>query len=306
MLAMPFMKTVSFVISSEMCDDDPETPKIQPFRPVSRTRDGGWSISSGSFENFPARLADTRRRFRLEDIFPDLTPYIHRAMERFTPGSSTDDPHVVTADGLVFSTMTLGEFVYAHAAKDAAIELQVRHGRLPGFQPWASFNVAAAVRAGAHVYEVRLPEPGATRVVILQDGQPIGLPAGGYAMDGAWVTIAPDGSLEILAPEMNLGAELDGRPEAVSRVHIGRRPETQLIRADESEPLYSLAIELTTPPVGRYRGLFGVYDKKPENETTGRDGQVKDRVGDFVDAFTDAGAENGLVVLLVHNVSLLV
>jgi hypothetical protein len=182
--------------------------------------------------------------------------------------------------------MTLGEFVYARGGT-SSIELQARHARLPGFASWASFNVAAAVRALGHTYEVRLPAAGAARAAleVLVDGRPLGLPAGVYTIDGAVVKVDPEDAVEISVKEPDLPEELAGTDGAWTRVRIAKRPDNELVRENTREPAVSLYVSMGTPSVDRYRGLLGRPNGKVADELTGPDGEIVPALSQFIESW---------------------
>ncbi len=211
-------------------------------------------------------------------------------------GTSNGDPHISTIDGITYTTLTLGEFVYARSVNPGGVELQSRHARLPSFADWASFNVAAAVRAGGNTFEVRLtPTRAATeKLILLLNGKPLTLSAGFYTFGETTVQIEADNSLVVYSLEKDLPAASVGSPQAWTRVRIGKKPDNDLVRADTTEPVVSLDISMSTLPIGRYQGLLGTPNGNRQDEMTIPDGTVVTSLKGFVEAWRNADRTKSL------------
>ncbi len=203
-----------------------------------------------------------------------------------TPVAKTfGDPHITTADGVSYSTMKLGEFVYARSTLPGGVEVQARQTRLPNFADWASFNTGAAVGAGGHVFEVRLPESRkqGDSLILLIDGEVAELPPGRYTFDDAFVEIKAGNELVVYYAEP--GIEPDVYNSTATRVRVGAMTENALVRPDPATDILSLEISISTPPVGRYRGLFGTPDGNADNEAALPDGRFPETWDGFIEGW---------------------
>ncbi len=181
-------------------------------------------------------------------------------------GKTFGDPHISTADGVAYSTMKLGEFVYARSSLPDGVEIQARQTRLPNFADWASFNTAIAVKVGGHIFEVRVP---ASRklgddLILLIDGEISELPEGEYTIGDAFIKIGDGNELKLYYEEPNMPAGANYAP--VTEIYVGAMTENSLVRTDPTSDVLSLEANISTPPIGRYKGLFGTIDGNPENE----------------------------------------
>jgi hypothetical protein len=214
----------------------------------------------------------------------------------YSSGNSSGDPTVNTPDGLLFTTMQLGEFVLAKSTVPSGPELQARQGRLPGYADWASFNVAAALKVNGQRFEVRLPNPlsPSAPLVLLINGKPVSLAPSEYEMQGVTFRVGADNSLEVWFKEENLPPDPSGRTIGVSRVRIGKLFENDLARANEDEPVVSLDISFATPPVGRYRGVLGIPNGKPEDDMSLPNGTVVTDLDAFMESWRVTKAEDSV------------
>jgi outer membrane protein assembly factor BamB/protocatechuate 3,4-dioxygenase beta subunit len=212
-------------------------------------------------------------------------------------GTSNGDPHISTIDGITYTTMTLGEFVYARSnAAPGGVELQSRHGRISNFADWASFNVAAAVKAGGNTFEVRLPPNRAAteKLILLLNGKPLELPTGVYTFGEATIQIEADNSLVVYSLEKDLPATVANTPKAWTRVRIGKKPDNDLVRPDTTEPIVSLDISMNTAPIGRYQGLLGTPNGQRSDEMTIPNGSVVTSLKGFVEAWRNTDRTKSL------------
>ena len=194
------------------------------------------------------------------------------------------DPHISTTDGVAYSTMALGEFVYARGSDPDGVVVQARQTRLPNFADWASFNTAAAVRVGGHTYEVRLP---ASRkfgddLTLLIDGEPADLPPGSYAIGDGFVEI--DDSNQIILHYQEPGVP-STESQKTTRVRIGTMTENQLVRPDPATDVLSLEVTMNTPLLGRYAGFFGTPDGDADNEFVLPSGSFPDTWAGFIEGW---------------------
>ena len=203
-----------------------------------------------------------------------------------TPVAKTfGDPHVTTADGVSYSTMKLGEFVYARSTRPGGVEVQARQTRLPNFADWASFNTGAAVGAGGHIFEIRLPESRkqGDDLILLIDGEVAELPPGRYTFGDAFVEIKAGNELVVYYAEP--GIESDVYNSTATRVRVGAMTENALVRPDPATDILSLELSISTPPVGRYRGLFGTPDGDADNEAALPDGRFPETWDGFIEGW---------------------
>ena len=209
------------------------------------------------------------------------------ALQTLPVAKTFGDPHISTADGVSFSTMELGEFVYAQPDNPDGVRVQARQTRLPTFEPWASFNTAAAVYAGGHVYEVRLPESGryADDPTLLIDGEESTLPLGRYTIGDAFIEIKKKTGWELLIWYEEPGVPQGVYTSTATRVRIGMMTENAVVRPDPTTDVLSLEISINTPPVGRYKGFFGTPDGDRNNEFVLADGSEPGLWQDFIEGW---------------------
>ncbi|NJN65939.1 MAG: DUF5050 domain-containing protein [Chloroflexaceae bacterium] len=202
--------------------------------------------------------------------------------------SSWGDPHNGTFDGASYTSIALGEFLYAYDVNNRErFELQVRQGTLPGFPDWAVFNTAAAMRAGGHVFEVRLPpgEAYSRNLIFLLDGEVVDMPSGQYEFGDALVSLTSRHEITI-----NLNA-YETLPPGLSeeqnafKVRIGTESEN-VVGASEKLGV-ALRVNVTWPE-GVYpplRGMLGKADGKIGNEFKDREGRGVASLDDFYEAW---------------------
>ena len=203
-----------------------------------------------------------------------------------TPVAKTfGDPHITTADGVAYSSMKLGEFVYARSTLPGGVEVQARQTRLPNFADWASFNTGAAVSAGGHVFEIQLPESRkqGDDLILLIDGEVAELPPGRYTFSDAFVEIKAGNELIVYYAEPSIAQ--DTYQSTATRVRIGTMTENALVRPDPETDILSLEISINTPPVGRYRGLFGTPDGDANNEAMLPNGRFPETWDGFLEGW---------------------
>jgi outer membrane protein assembly factor BamB len=211
-------------------------------------------------------------------------------------GWAFGDPHIATPDGLRYSPMHLGEFVYARSSAVGGVELQVRQQRLSGLPLWASFNTAAAVRADGHVFEIRLLAQVAPTdpLTLLIDGQEKNLAPGDYTLGNVGFRIEKGNDLTIWTSEAGISDEVAATSGNLTKVRLSRFVENDLLRANISEPVISLNVSMSTPPVGRYRGLFGVPDGDPNNDSTLSDGTSATTIDELMESWRIKDAASSL------------
>jgi choice-of-anchor A domain-containing protein len=191
-------------------------------------------------------------------------------------GSGWGDPHLSTIDGATYTSLQLGEFVYARniVGDPGAVEVQARHERISGFPDWASFITVAAIRAGGHTYEVRLPENPGTPLQLLIDGQVSDLVPGTYQYGTAVLEIRADNAITVWTEDENGN---------ITRVDSGTLSE--ILLGSSTEPVISLKVTMSTARDGAYRGLLGTPDGLFENEFTARDGSVIPVYDTFIESW---------------------
>jgi hypothetical protein len=197
-------------------------------------------------------------------------------------GDAWGDPHITTRAGASFTSYELGEFTYAEphpaAGVTGGMTVQVRHQKLPGFQEWASFDTAAAVSVDGHVFEVRLPrDPNHPDTIDLSqrqlletliDGKVVHLNPQMYVMDNSLsFRVAATNGMEIYYQDPTLASAPANPLDAVSKVFIGTRSESNLLHTggDPSEPVVALDVGMLT--VGPYQGVLG----RPDLDDTAQD-----------------------------------
>lgn len=205
-------------------------------------------------------------------------------------GDAWGDPHITTRAGSAWTSLELGEFIYAEphpaAGVTGGMTVQVRQQKLPGFQEWASFDTAVAVSVAGHVFEVRLPRdpknPGTIDLSqrfpleLLLDGQVVHLNPQMYVMDNSLsFRVAATNGLEIFYQDPTLATQPANPIDAVTKVLIGTRAEQNLLRTggDPDEPVVALDVVMET--VGPYRGILGRPDlSDPAQDFTDKNGTV--------------------------------
>ncbi|GAB4205562.1 MAG: hypothetical protein OHK0022_31750 [Roseiflexaceae bacterium] len=192
------------------------------------------------------------------------------------------DPHINTIDGVAYTSLALGEFIYVRdtVATTGGLEVQARQERLPGFPDWASFITAAAVRAGNTTFEVRLPEQGSRVLPLYINQQPVYLAPGDYRFGDTSVTVGGDNTITVRVPTT---------PDGEAEARIGTRSEE--LAGASTEPVVALDVAFSSPSNdGRYRGVFGTSDGSLYNELVDRAGNPVMTIDEVAEAWriTDA------------------
>ncbi|MET0405729.1 MAG: hypothetical protein ABW123_25135, partial [Cystobacter sp.] len=163
------------------------------------------------------------------------------------------------------------------------LQVQVRHQHLPEFTAWASFNTAAVVKAGDYTFEVRMPRDPDGRfpldkrrdLELLINGERVSLNPQLYVINNDLIFRVTRGNgLEVTYRDPTAVQPLPHPDAAFSRVRIGTRGETNLIRngGDPREPVLSIDVSLETS--GSYLGLLGTPDGNAGNDFMKPDGTV--------------------------------
>jgi hypothetical protein len=276
------------LVSCERGRDPGDSPKITAFNVAKAAFKGALKVATNplpmlmTFKDFVTGSNGQRR-----EIINNVKQGVAR---------SVGDPHINTIDGITYTTMSLGEFVYARSNVPSGLELQVRHARLSNFADWGSFNVAAAIKADGKTFEVRLPpsREATENLILLVDGKPLKLPPGVYTLGETTFEIQADNSLVVYVLEQNIPSGFMNSPEAWTRVRIGKKPENDLVRADTSEPVVSLDIEMATLSIGRYQGLMGTPNGVIQDEMTIPNGNVETSLSRFIEAWRNTDRTKSL------------
>ncbi len=276
----------------ELVDTDNQCVKRLPqdFRPARRPEPRRY----GSNDAQPRCLDCPQRRFSGGGGGGAPTPRETEMLMSLPIAKSWGDPHVTTFDGSSFSSLHLGEFVYATDGDPFnGFELQVRQARLAGFPDWASFNTAAAVRVGTNTIEVRLPPAGSpdNRLQMFINRAAADLAPGYYTLGDALFQVERSGTVtvwvrdpDLTNPEQYVGGGLTG-------VRIGLLSEALI---GSTERAISLDVSMFTPSTGRYRGMLGTADGIRGNDIRDREGKTVPTLNAFVEAWRVTNAQDSL------------
>ncbi|GAB4204615.1 MAG: hypothetical protein OHK0022_29950 [Roseiflexaceae bacterium] len=195
------------------------------------------------------------------------------------------DPHITSFDGVSYSPQTLGEFVYAQPVVSPTLTLQARHERINGFADWASFVTAAAVQAGGHTFEVRLPASGrlGDEAVLLIDGTVVDLAPGMYTFGGAVLKVAAGNDATIYTADGGISGSTQA--DLISWVRISMFADSRLVRSGSTEQAAGLRLEVSVPSNGNARGLLGTPDGNANNEFQLPDGAFATTFNAFNEAW---------------------
>jgi hypothetical protein len=219
-------------------------------------------------------------------VFGGGNPSGYTAVASSPQAQSNGDPHVATLDGLYYTAYGMGEHIYAISSHPNSAQLQVRHQGLPGYASWGAFNTAAAVRMGGHTFEVRLPaslRPTDSNILLI-DGQVKNLTPGQYRLGDVYFQVEKLNELlvRMVEPEVMPSASNSAQ---TTTVRIGKFSQNDVFRANLAEATTSLNVTLSTPLIGRYRGLFGVPDGNAQNDLTLPDGSQTTNLDTFTQAW---------------------
>ncbi len=223
-----------------------------------------------------------------------LWPVLNAIVDFFRAvGQAFGDPHLATFDGYKHTSALLGEFTYTeNITHPERLSVQVRQQRLPvdqtqqpRYPDWASFNTAAAVRAGSHTFELRMPLsplPNAP-LELLIDGQIADFAPGFYHMGDSVLQVERDNSMTVWAIDPNANPA-DNDPRDLVRIHVGTLSENLLVVGDQQEPIVSLNVSVELPGTGGYRGLLGTPDPS-QTDFIDRDGNTYTTWSGFYEAW---------------------
>lgn len=268
--------------------------------------------------------SSTKSRFHSRHRKPGMSDGV---VKRYPPGSvpwpdgaeaeadgdpplavSWGDPHIRTIDGASYTSLHMGEFIYirdrrprsnisgrfttsGHPQQNGPLEVQVRQSQLPGFPDWASFNTAAAVRAGGHIFEVRPAEDTkfGDKLILLIDGQVTDLPPGTYQLGDAIFEIKSNYALVVWLRDPDITDPQNDPYGGYTRVRISPTTDDDLLREMDigllDEPAVSLRVEFSSPPTDRYHGLLGSNDGNSETDIRDPEGKRVGSLNAFVESW---------------------
>ena len=175
---------------------------------------------------------------------------VHKTCKR-RPATSRGEPHLGTFDGVGYSPMVVGEYVYAETGDGSTRVV----GRFDSYKPsetglpgWLTVNISLAVEAEGHVIEHhRRPD---VRVII--DGVDVPTTSGTYRLTGGVDVTVSGGRLTVATPQLTMES------------YPGR-----CLGCGNYEPFFDLSLDVdeATP----MRGLFGSNNDDVTDEFLVRD-----------------------------------
>jgi hypothetical protein len=144
------------------------------------------------------------------------------------------------------------------------------------------------------VFELRLPASrrAGDPLVLLIDGEEVTFPVGHYTLGDVQFTIGAGNELTVWYPEPGVP---DGVYESnMTRIRIGTMTENRLARPDPTTDVLSLDVNMSTPPIGRYRGFLGTPDGDSDNEFVLPDGRQPQTWQDFIEGWRVTSRQDSL------------